>query len=142
MFFFNHLRNTAKFRGYMSKQDLEKLIHAFISSTLAYSNNVGLQQCIPKKLLKTYRSFRMRQLKFQQEPRKLNTLFQFSDHCTGCQCVTELLPLIFKTLLTVFKYLKGSTYISDLLLHFEPSRSLQLAEADTLIVTWPNTKTW
>lgn len=41
----------------MSKQDLEKLIHAFISSGLHYCNSFS--QAFPKKYLGNYSLFRM-----------------------------------------------------------------------------------
>ena len=44
---FYHLKNIAKLRGFMSKDDLEKLIHAFISSRVDYCN--GLFTGLPKK---------------------------------------------------------------------------------------------
>ena len=37
---FYHLTNIAKCRGLMSKHDLEKLIHAFISSRVGYCNGL------------------------------------------------------------------------------------------------------
>ena len=37
---FYHLKNIAKLRGFMSKDDLEKLIHAFISSRVDYCNGL------------------------------------------------------------------------------------------------------
>ena len=35
-----HLKNIARFKGFLSKQDIEKLIHAFIFSRLDYCNGV------------------------------------------------------------------------------------------------------
>ena len=46
---FYHLRNIAKCRYFMAKEDLEKLKHAFISSRLDYCN--GLFTGLPKKWL-------------------------------------------------------------------------------------------
>src|SRR4029434_2358198 len=37
---FYHLKNIAKLRGFISKDDLEKLIHAFISSRVDYCNEL------------------------------------------------------------------------------------------------------
>lgn len=44
-----HLKNTARVRGIMSKQNLVRLTHAFISSRLDYCN--GLFTGLPEKLL-------------------------------------------------------------------------------------------
>ena len=45
---FYHLKNISKLRNLMTKSDLEKLIHAFISSRLDYCN--GLLTGLPKKI--------------------------------------------------------------------------------------------
>ena len=37
---FYHLKNIAKLRGFMSKDDLEKRIHAFISRRVDYCNGL------------------------------------------------------------------------------------------------------
>ena len=37
---FYHLKNIARIRAYMSRQDLEKFIHAFITSRLDYCNSI------------------------------------------------------------------------------------------------------
>ena len=50
---FYHLKNIAKLRGFMSKDDLEKLIHAFISSRVDYCN--GLFTGLPKKTLNSFK---------------------------------------------------------------------------------------
>ena len=39
---FYHLKNIAKIRGIVSKPDLERLIHAFVSSRLDYCNGCSL----------------------------------------------------------------------------------------------------
>ena len=41
---FYHLKNIAKLRGLMSKHDLEKLIHAFMSSRVDYCNGLYVQR--------------------------------------------------------------------------------------------------
>jgi len=37
---FYHLKNIARIKGIVSKPDLERLIHAFVSSRLDYSNGL------------------------------------------------------------------------------------------------------
>ncbi|KAF7650460.1 hypothetical protein LDENG_00125940 [Lucifuga dentata] len=37
---YHHLKNTARLRGLMSQQGLEKLVHAFIFSRLGYCNGI------------------------------------------------------------------------------------------------------
>ena len=44
---FYHLKNIVKLRGVMSKDDIEKLVHAFISIRADYCN--GLFTGLPKK---------------------------------------------------------------------------------------------
>ncbi|KAF7651000.1 hypothetical protein LDENG_00117560 [Lucifuga dentata] len=44
---FFHLRNIAKVQPFLTQQDAEKLIHAFISSRLDYCN--ALFTCLPEK---------------------------------------------------------------------------------------------
>ena len=46
---FYHCRNIAKFRGFLSQEDAEKLVHAFISSWLDYC--YALLTGIPKRHL-------------------------------------------------------------------------------------------
>lgn len=47
---FYHLKNIVKLRDLMSQSDLEKLIHAFISSRLDHCN--GLFTGLPKKTIR------------------------------------------------------------------------------------------
>ena len=47
---FYHLKNTARIKGLLSKPDLERLIHAFISSRLDYCN--GLLTGLSKRAVK------------------------------------------------------------------------------------------
>ncbi len=45
-----HLKHIARFRGFVSSQDLEKLVHAFITSRVDYCN--GLLTGLPKKTIR------------------------------------------------------------------------------------------
>ena len=48
-----HLKNIARLRGLMTPKDLEKLVHAFITSMLDYCN--GLIAGLPKKSSSLFR---------------------------------------------------------------------------------------
>ncbi|KAL0152665.1 hypothetical protein M9458_052388, partial [Cirrhinus mrigala] len=45
-----HLKNIARIRCFVSSQDLEKLVHAFITSSVDYCN--GLLTGLPKKTIR------------------------------------------------------------------------------------------
>ncbi len=45
-----HLKNIARIRCFVSSQDLEKLVHAFITSRVDYCN--GLLTSLPKKTIR------------------------------------------------------------------------------------------
>ncbi len=49
---FYHLKNISKFRGFLSKSDSKKLIHAFITSRLDYCN--GLFTGLPNHAFRGY----------------------------------------------------------------------------------------
>ncbi|KAF7660934.1 hypothetical protein LDENG_00272520, partial [Lucifuga dentata] len=51
-----HLKNIARLRGFMSQQDLEKLVHSFIFSRLDYCNGVFTVQSKKKKKKKKKKS--------------------------------------------------------------------------------------
>lgn len=63
---FWHLKNIAKMRNFVSSQDLEKIIHAFISCRVDYCNAL-----LP--------------------PRRESTFLQFLNPCTGFQLNIELI---------------------------------------------------
>ena len=132
---FYHLKNIARIRGYMSKQDLEKLIHAFISSRLDYCNS--LFNGLPKKAIKQLQLI-------QNAAARVLTRTKKAEHITPVLKSLHWLPvnlrIDFKILLIVYKSLNGSGphYISEMLLHYEPSRSLRSSGTGLLIV--PRTK--
>ncbi len=68
-----HLKNIARIRGFVSSQDLEKLVHAFITSRGDYCN--GLLTGLPKKTI--------RQLQLiQNAAARILTRTRTSEHIT------------------------------------------------------------
>lgn len=107
---FYHLKNISKVKGIMSKPDLERLIHAFISSRLDYCN--GLLTGLSKRGL--------RQLQFiQNAAARVLTKTRKYNHITPVLKSLHWLPVAqridFKTALQVYKALNGLApeYISD-----------------------------
>ena len=119
---FYHLKNIAKIKGIVSKPDLERLIHAFVSSRLDYCN--GLLTGISKQAVK--------QLQYiQNAAARVLTRTRKYDHISPVLRSLHWLPVAqridFKTALLVYKSLHGRApkYISDMLDPYEPSRSLR-----------------
>lgn len=132
-----HLKNISRVRGLMSQQDLEKLVHAFIFSRLDYCNSIFTG--LPKK------SIRKLQL-IQNAAARVLTKTKKMDHITPVLRSLHWLPVCqridFKVLLLVYKALNGlgPKYISDLLIFYEPSRSLRSSGAGLLTVPRVRTK--
>ena len=109
---FYHLKNIARIRAYMSRQDLEKLIHAFITSRLDYCNSIfsGL----------TKKELGQLQL-VQNAAARVLTRTRKATHITPVLRSLHWLPVSFridfKILLLVYKALNGlgPSYIADLL---------------------------
>uniref|UniRef100_A0A8K9XAS1 Reverse transcriptase domain-containing protein n=1 Tax=Oncorhynchus mykiss TaxID=8022 RepID=A0A8K9XAS1_ONCMY len=122
-----HLRNIAKIRNFLSKNDAEKCIHAFVTSRLDYCN--VLLSGYPDKALNK------RQL-------VLNTAARIKkiDHITPVLASRHWLPVKaradFNVLLLTYKALHGlaPTYLSDLVLPYIPTRMLRSQDAGLLIV--------
>lgn len=134
---FYHLKNIARIRNFMSKQDLEKLMHAFISSRLDYCNS--LLSGLPKKTIKQLQLI-------QNTAARVLTGTKKAEHITPVLRSLHWLPVSqridFKILLTVYKSLNGSgpIYISELLLHYEPSRTLRSSGSGLLTIPRINSK--
>uniref|UniRef100_A0A3Q3RNJ0 Reverse transcriptase domain-containing protein n=1 Tax=Mastacembelus armatus TaxID=205130 RepID=A0A3Q3RNJ0_9TELE len=118
---FYHLRNITRIKGIMSKPDLERLIHAFISSRLDYCN--GLFTGLSKRAV--------RQLQYiQNAAARVLTRTRKYNHITPVLRSLHWLPVAqridFKLALPVYTSLHGSAphYISDMLMPYEPSRTL------------------
>ncbi len=107
-----HLKNIARIRSFVCSQDLEKLVHAFITSRVDYCN--GLLTGLPKKTI--------RQLQLiQNAAARILTRTRTSEHITPVLRSLHWLPVTFridfKALLLVYKSLNGlgPTYIADML---------------------------
>ena len=132
-----HLKNIARIRGFMSKQDLEKLIHAFILSRLDYCNGLltGLSKGAVRKL----------QL-VQNAAARVLTKTKKCEHITPILRSLHWLPVCqrieFKVLLIVYKSLNGlgPKYMSDLLSPYTPARPLRSAGTSLLITPRVKTK--
>ncbi|KAI2646420.1 Isochorismate synthase, chloroplastic [Labeo rohita] len=82
-----HLKNIARIRCFVSSQDLEKLVHAFITSRVDYCN--GLLTGLPKKTI--------RQLQLiQNAAARILTRTRKSEHITPVLRSLHWLPVIFR----------------------------------------------
>uniref|UniRef100_A0A8C7IHH4 Reverse transcriptase domain-containing protein n=1 Tax=Oncorhynchus kisutch TaxID=8019 RepID=A0A8C7IHH4_ONCKI len=118
---FFHLRNIAKIRNFLSKNDAEKCIHAFVTSRLDYCN--ALLSGYPDKALNRL------QLVLNTAARIL-TRTKKCDHITPVLASLHWLPVKaradFKVLLLTYKALHelAPTYLSDLVLTYISTRTL------------------
>ncbi len=117
-----HLKNIARIWCFVSSQDLEKLVHAFITSRVDYCN--GLLTGLPKKTI--------RQLQLiQNAAARILTRTRTSEHITPVLRPLHWLPVTFridfKVLLLVYKSLNGlgPKYIADMLTEYKPNRPLR-----------------
>ncbi len=79
-----HLKNIARIRSFVSSQDLEKLVHAFIISRVEYCNGV-----LPKKTI--------RQLQLiQNAAARILTRTRTSEHITPVLRSLHWLPVTFR----------------------------------------------
>ncbi len=97
-----HLKNIARIRCFVSSQDLEKLVHAFITSRVDYCN--GLLTGLPKKTIRQLQLIQNAAARIQTRTRK-------SEHITPVLRSLHWLPVTFridfKVLLLVYKSLNG-----------------------------------
>ncbi|KAL0148215.1 hypothetical protein M9458_056447 [Cirrhinus mrigala] len=132
-----HLKNIARIRCFVSSQDLEKLVHAFITSRVDYCN--GLLTGLPKKTI--------RQLQLiQNAAARILTRTRKSEHITPVLRSLHWLPVIFridfKVLLLIYKSLNGlgPKYIADMLTEYKPNRPLRSLGASQLELPSIHTK--
>ncbi len=123
-----HLKNRARIRCFVSSQDLEKLVHAFITSRVGYCD--GILTGLPKKTI--------RQLQLiQNAAARILTRTRKSEHIT---LVTFRID--FKELLLVYKSLNGlgPKYIADILTEYKPNRPLRSLGSSQLEISRVHTK--
>ena len=133
------LRNIGRIRRYLTQEDCEKLVHAFITSRLDSCNSLlfGLPRCHLDKLQRV-----------QNSAARLITGTKKHDHITPVLRRLHWLPvhsrIIYKILLLTYKSLKGlaPSYISELLTFSKPSRSLRSSGLNLLTVPKTNTVTF
>ncbi|XP_042341350.1 uncharacterized protein LOC121942262, partial [Plectropomus leopardus] len=128
---FFHLRNIAKIRHILSQTDAEKLVHAFVTSRLDYCNSL-LFGCPNKSL----RSLQL----VQNAAARVLTRSKKRDHISPVLASLHWLPvksrIEFKILLLTYKALNGQapSYLSQLIVPYQPSRSLRSENAGLLVV--------
>ena len=126
-----HLRNIAKIRNILSKNDAEKLIHAFVSSRLDYCNSL-LAAC-PKSSLKSFQLV-------QNAAARLLTRTKRREHITPVLKSLHWLPvesrIKFKILLLTYKAVNGlaPSYLQELVVSYLPTRALRSQTAGLLVV--------
>ncbi len=132
-----HLKNIARIRCFVSSQDLEKLVHAFITSRVDYCN--GLLTGLPKKTI--------RQLQLiQNAAARILTRTRKSEHITPVLRSLHWLPVTFridfKVLLLVYKSLNGigPKYMADILTEYKPNRPLRSLGSSQLEIPRVHTK--
>jgi len=125
----------ARLKSFLSCDDLEKVIHAFITSQLDYCNSLyfGLPQS----------SLRRLQL-VQNAAARLLTGTRRREHITPILASLHWLPVLFriqfKVLQFVFKALNGlaPTYITELVQPYSVQRSLRPSNQGLLLMPGSN----
>ncbi len=132
-----HLKNIARIRCFVSSQDLEKRVHAFITSRVDYCN--GLLTGLPNKTI--------RQLQLiQNAAARILTRTRKSEHITPVLRSLHWLPVTFridfKVLLLVYKSLNGlgPKYMADMLTEYKPNRPLRSLGSSQLEIPRVHTK--
>ncbi len=124
-----HLKNIARISSFVSSQDLEKLVHAFITSRVDYCNGL-----LPEK------SVRQLQL-IQNTTARILTRTRTSEHNTPVLRSLHWLPVTFRI---DFKALSlnglGPTYTADLLTEYKPNRPLRSLGSSQLEIPRVHTK--
>ncbi len=117
-----HLNNIARIRSFVSSQDLDKLVHTFITSRVDYCN--GLLTGLPKKTIRPLQII-------QNTAARILTRTRKSEHITPVLRSLHWLPVTFridlKALVLVYVSLNGLglKYIADMLTKYKPNRPLR-----------------
>lgn len=135
---FYQLRQISKAMPYLRHKDLERLIHAFITSRLDYCNSLylGLQLSLIQRL----------QL-VQNAAARLLSGTRRQDHITPILANLHWLPvkyrIVFKILLYTFKILNNlaPSYLIDLLNLYIPTRALRSSNQGLLMQPMSRLKT-
>ncbi len=128
---FFHLRNIAKLRNMLPVSDAEKLVHAFMTSRLDYCNAL-LGGCPASSINKLQ--------VVQNAAARVLTRSRKYDHITPILQSLHWLPIkyriSYKILLLTYKALNGlaPAYLTSLLSHYNPSRSLRSQNSGLLVV--------
>ncbi len=127
-----HLKNIARIRCFVSSQDLEKLVHAFITSRVDYCNGL-----LPKK------SIRQLQL-IQNAAARILTRTRKSGHITPVLRSLHWLPVTFRIDFKVLLYKSlnglGPKYMADMLTEYKPNRPLRSLGSSQLEIPRVHTK--
>ncbi|XP_074521141.1 uncharacterized protein LOC141786455 [Halichoeres trimaculatus] len=128
---FFHLRNIKRIRHILSRSNAEKLVHAFVSSRLDYCNSL-LSGC-PNKSIRTLQLV-------QNAAARVLTWTGRREHISPVLASLHWLSIKsrieFKILLLTYKALNGigPSYLKDLIVPYNPSRSLRSQHAGLLVV--------
>ena len=132
----HHLFNISKIREYLTTDQAKSLIHAYVTSKLDMNN--ALLSGAPQFLISKLQIIQNCAAKIISQANKF-------DHATPILRNLHWLPvaqrIVFKLLLLTFKALscKGPDYLRELLIPYQPSRSLRSSSDHHLLVI-PKTK--
>lgn len=126
-----HLYNISKIRLYLSKEQTQSVVHAYVTSRLDQNNSLlsGVADMHLEKLQKV-----------QNAAAKVILGGKKRDHVTGLLKTLHWLPVrkrkLFKILLLIFKTINGQgpKYLKELLLPYVPPRTLRSASHHHLVV--------
>ena len=130
-----YLRNIAAIRKFLSFEDTQTLVHAFISSRLDFCN--GLFYGLPSHLIQRIQQIQNTAARIVSHTGKF-------DHISPVLQSLHWLPvpfrIKFKILITTYKALHGLApgYISDLIHQYTPARTLR--SSSDIQLTVPKTK--
>jgi hypothetical protein len=131
-----HIRNISRIRKYLTRQAVEILIHAFVTTKLDFMN--ALLVGLPKKLL-----YKLQ--KVQNIAARIITNTKRFDHITPVLQSLHWLPvkqhITYKVMVLTYRSLNGlaPNYLKDLLTYYEPVRRLR--SSSQMLLDKPATRT-